>query len=298
MTSNLRAVTVCHDEKEIRIERRVSSQAEIEKNIQRETLQKQAPELPYSVFSSRMKTWIIFLVSISALISPFGATTVLPALNVLTDVLDISPTKANISITTYMVSCRYAVQTSETDFDRLHRQSHQPSLARCQTRAGEGFRSFCATSFILLPTSDSPSRQTTSLCLFYVWFKRLDAAPPLLLLSQSCQIFLHLLREGSTWAMLVQVSCVAQHLARQLEVYWRSPWDGDQSSGFSQYSLAYCLSHSPSFSLKPAEMWSVTDPHPHVASINLSSVAFSNASSPNSQLSVKATAKLMQMPIQ
>jgi hypothetical protein len=59
---------------------------------------------PYSVFSPGMKSWIIFLVSISALISPFGATLVLPALTVLTGVLDITPTQANISITTYMVS--------------------------------------------------------------------------------------------------------------------------------------------------------------------------------------------------
>lgn len=58
---------------------------------------------PYSVFSSPMKIWIIFLVSVSALISPFGATTYYPALNVLTDVLHITPTMTNISITTYMV---------------------------------------------------------------------------------------------------------------------------------------------------------------------------------------------------
>jgi hypothetical protein len=66
-------------------------------------LQRQVSEPPYSVFSKGMKTWIIFLVSISALISPFGASMFLPALNVLSNVLDITPTQVNISITTYMV---------------------------------------------------------------------------------------------------------------------------------------------------------------------------------------------------
>lgn len=64
---------------------------------------------PYSIFTSGQKIWIIFLVSVSALISPFGATTFLPALNVLSDVLHISPTQVNISITTYMV-CGYSLE--------------------------------------------------------------------------------------------------------------------------------------------------------------------------------------------
>ncbi len=80
-----------------------SPELDIEKDGSQEILQRQVSGPPYSVFTSRMKIWIIFLVSISALISPFGATLVLPALNVLTEVMDITPTKANISITTYMV---------------------------------------------------------------------------------------------------------------------------------------------------------------------------------------------------
>lgn len=97
-------MSVCEDKKEAERGQDVSPELDIEKHGPRETLQRQVSGPPYSVFSSRMKTWIIFLVSISALISPFGATLVLPALNVLTGVLDITPTKANISITTYMVS--------------------------------------------------------------------------------------------------------------------------------------------------------------------------------------------------
>lgn len=106
--SGSRSMSVSEDKKEPEIVRDASPEVDIEKNGPRETLQRQVSGPPYSVFSPRMKTWIIFLVSISALISPFGATTVLPALNVLTGVLDITPTKANISITTYMVSLTFA----------------------------------------------------------------------------------------------------------------------------------------------------------------------------------------------
>jgi hypothetical protein len=82
----------------------VEATIDIEKDANdRPSLQRQVSGPPYSIFSPAMKMWIIFLVSISALISPFAATTYYPALNVLSDVLHISPTMTNISITTYMV---------------------------------------------------------------------------------------------------------------------------------------------------------------------------------------------------
>lgn len=102
--SESRPASATEDKKEPEVVRDASPETDVEKYGPRETLQRQVSGPPYSIFSPRMKTWIIFLVSISALISPFGATTVLPALNILTDVLDITPTKANISVTTYMVS--------------------------------------------------------------------------------------------------------------------------------------------------------------------------------------------------
>jgi hypothetical protein len=98
--SESRSTSATEDKKEAEVARDTSAEVDVEKYGPRETLQRQVSGPPYSVFSPRMKSWIIFLVSISALISPFGATTVLPALNVLTGVLDITPTKANISITT------------------------------------------------------------------------------------------------------------------------------------------------------------------------------------------------------
>jgi hypothetical protein len=75
----------------------------IEENEKRHPLAREISGPPYSIFRSGTKMWIIFLVSISALISPFAATTYYPALNVLSDVLHVSPTMVNISITTFMV---------------------------------------------------------------------------------------------------------------------------------------------------------------------------------------------------
>jgi hypothetical protein len=80
-----------------------SKEVDVEKNGRPDELQRQVTGPPYSIWSKGAKIWIIFLVSVSALISPFGATTFLPALNVLTGVLHITPTQVNISVTTYMV---------------------------------------------------------------------------------------------------------------------------------------------------------------------------------------------------
>jgi len=75
----------------------------LEKEKTKNSVARDTPGPPYTIFGPWTKAWIIFLVSLSALISPFAATTYYPALNVLSDVLHISPTMVNISITTYMV---------------------------------------------------------------------------------------------------------------------------------------------------------------------------------------------------
>lgn len=82
---------------------------DIERNVTGTPLQREVSGPPYSIFSPAMKMWIIFLVSISALISPFAATTYYPALNVLADVLHVTPAMTNISITTYMVSLSFEI---------------------------------------------------------------------------------------------------------------------------------------------------------------------------------------------
>lgn len=47
--------------------------------------------------------FIVIAVSISSLISPFGATTFYPALDVIAEDLNVTPTLINLSLTTYMV---------------------------------------------------------------------------------------------------------------------------------------------------------------------------------------------------
>ncbi|KAF2998211.1 hypothetical protein E8E13_005060 [Curvularia kusanoi] len=61
-------------------------------------------EEPYTVFSPASRRWIMIMVSISALTSPFGATTYLPAINTLAGVLSITPSQINVSIATYMIA--------------------------------------------------------------------------------------------------------------------------------------------------------------------------------------------------
>ncbi|EMC95464.1 hypothetical protein BAUCODRAFT_40468, partial [Baudoinia panamericana UAMH 10762] len=59
---------------------------------------------PYSIFSHKAKMFIVVAVSISSLISPFGATTFYPALNVLAEDLHVTPSLINLSLTTYMIA--------------------------------------------------------------------------------------------------------------------------------------------------------------------------------------------------
>ncbi|KAH9835065.1 putative transporter AQR1 [Teratosphaeria destructans] len=59
---------------------------------------------PYTIFSPASKLFIVITVSLSALISPFGATTFYPALDVLADELHVTPSLINLSLTTYMIA--------------------------------------------------------------------------------------------------------------------------------------------------------------------------------------------------
>lgn len=59
---------------------------------------------PYTIFSRRTKMFIVLAVSISGLISPFGAVTFYPVLNVLARQLHVSPADINLGLTTYMVN--------------------------------------------------------------------------------------------------------------------------------------------------------------------------------------------------
>jgi predicted MFS family arabinose efflux permease len=59
---------------------------------------------PYSVFSSKTKLFIVLMVALSALISPFAATLFYPALNVLAVQLHVSEPLITLSVTTYMIA--------------------------------------------------------------------------------------------------------------------------------------------------------------------------------------------------
>jgi multidrug resistance protein len=60
---------------------------------------------PYTIFNRHTRFFILVSVSISSLISPLGATTFYPALDVLAKDLHVTPTLINLSLTTYMVRC-------------------------------------------------------------------------------------------------------------------------------------------------------------------------------------------------
>ncbi|KAK3710066.1 hypothetical protein LTR37_010497 [Vermiconidia calcicola] len=81
---------------------------DVEKNLEQNggdmELSRTVSGPPYSIFSPRAKMFIIISVSISSLISPFGATTFYPALNVIARELDVTPTLINLSLTTYMIA--------------------------------------------------------------------------------------------------------------------------------------------------------------------------------------------------
>ncbi|EME45832.1 hypothetical protein DOTSEDRAFT_71507 [Dothistroma septosporum NZE10] len=67
-------------------------------------LQRTVSGPPYTIFTPRAKLFIVIAVSVSSLISPFGATTFYPALDTIADDYGVSPTLINLSLTTYMIA--------------------------------------------------------------------------------------------------------------------------------------------------------------------------------------------------
>jgi hypothetical protein len=93
-------------------EERPPEAVDLEQNAMGESLSRVASGPPYSIFSHRTKLFIVASVSVSALISPFGATTFYPALNVLAAQLNVTPAMVNLSLTTYMVRLSLENQSS------------------------------------------------------------------------------------------------------------------------------------------------------------------------------------------
>ena len=78
-------------------------QTDVEPNALRPELSRVSTGPPYTIFSPRAKMFIVLSVSVSGLISPFGAVTFYPALNVLARELNVTASQINIALTTYMV---------------------------------------------------------------------------------------------------------------------------------------------------------------------------------------------------
>nr|POE72911.1 itaconate transport protein [Quercus suber] len=81
-----------------------------------------APQPPYSVFSRRKKQMVILAASIGAVFSTLTAQTYLPALKVLADDFNVSVTKINLTVTTYLVFQGVTPLLIGTTADRLGRR--------------------------------------------------------------------------------------------------------------------------------------------------------------------------------
>ena len=91
-------------------------------------LQRTVTGPPYSIFTPRAKIFIVVAVSISSLVSPFGATTFYPALDVIARDLGVTPTLINLSLTTYMVCESTQANVMDLTDVLLDRTSHCTSL--------------------------------------------------------------------------------------------------------------------------------------------------------------------------
>jgi hypothetical protein len=69
----------------------------------RNTTQKTEPDAPFSIYTVTQKKFIVFAVSMAALLSPLSSQLYLPALNQMAADLQVSDTKINLTITTYLV---------------------------------------------------------------------------------------------------------------------------------------------------------------------------------------------------
>lgn len=90
---------------------------------------------PYTIYNHKTKMFILASVSVSSLISPFGATTFYPALNTLADQLNVTPTMVNLSLTTYMVPACHSPSLENTPLTRgLDCPSSRPIHPRWDVR--------------------------------------------------------------------------------------------------------------------------------------------------------------------
>lgn len=61
-------------------------------------------EKPYSIWGPRERLWIVLAASIASFLSPLSSSIYFPALNSIAEDLNVTVTKVNLTVTTYMVS--------------------------------------------------------------------------------------------------------------------------------------------------------------------------------------------------
>ena len=76
---------------------------DVEAQVTAATLSRTISEKPYTVFSPRMKWFIVTMTSLASFFSPLSGQIYFPVLPILTKVYKITPSQTNVSITTYMI---------------------------------------------------------------------------------------------------------------------------------------------------------------------------------------------------
>ena len=143
----------------------VEQDVDVEENEIRPELSRATTGPPYTIFSPKAKMFIVLSVSVSGLISPFGAVTFYPALNVLARELNVTSSMINIALTTYMVCLSPPSRSiAMLNLRRLHKLLPPLSLPECRTPAVAGYRLSSASSSTSWPTLDLLYKRTTLPC--------------------------------------------------------------------------------------------------------------------------------------
>lgn len=121
---NKNATTTCSPTTSQNSDQAGAQQQNSAQDGERLELQRTVSGPPYTIFTAKAKMFIVVAVSISSLISPFGATTFYPALDTIAADYGVSPTLINLSLTTYMVSCFDSHSIADYP-DHCHARSHK-----------------------------------------------------------------------------------------------------------------------------------------------------------------------------
>lgn len=117
----------------------------------------------HSVFSSGQKKFIVLMASIASFFSPLSANIYFPALNTLAHDLQVSNSRINLTVTTYLVCFRLLRRSFALSrllmWFRFFKAWRRPSPGVFQITQGEGRRILHVLPFTLLRTLDWPYRK-------------------------------------------------------------------------------------------------------------------------------------------